>query len=185
MNEPAKVVVAPTKEINLTPAQIERFWSRVEKTEGGCWLWTHRKDKNGYGVLSTSQTAYKAHRVAWTLKHRQIPSGMLICHDCPSGDNPSCCNPDHLFLGTNADNSADMIAKSRMAKNANNGAVKYPERLWRGEKNQNAKLTEEQVVETRKRYAEGFSISAIAAVYRVSRPVIRAIVSREAWAHVT
>jgi len=92
------------------------FWSRVNKT-ASCWLWTGATVK-GYGYLkvppSPRRTMY-AHRVVWCLRYGQPPNGMCILHRC---DNPLCVNPDHLFLGTHADNMRDASAKGR-AKNQN------------------------------------------------------------------
>ena len=92
-----------------------RFWSKVNKTDG-CWLWTGYRFHAGYGGFHESQpkrTVRLAHRVAWELTNGLIPDGLHVCHTC---DNRSCVRPDHLFLGTNADNVADKVAKGRQAK---------------------------------------------------------------------
>jgi hypothetical protein len=91
----------------------KRFWSRVEKTEG-CWLWTGYCEAAGYGTLEISvkgkrRKAY-AHRLAYELTYGAIPAGLFICHHC---DNPPCCNPDHLFVGTAGENSRDCVQKGR------------------------------------------------------------------------
>lgn len=89
----------------------ERFWAKVVKTEG-CWKWTAKRDRNGYGRFSPngqySQTV--AHRFSWELHNGPIPEGMLVCHHC---DNPECTNPSHLFLGTPQDNMDDKVRKGR------------------------------------------------------------------------
>lgn len=91
---------------------VERFRSRVDAGEPAeCWEWKSRKDKDGYGLISRRMRVVKAHRVAYELATGAIPFGMLVCHHC---DNPSCCNPSHLFIGSAADNNQDKIKKDRV-----------------------------------------------------------------------
>jgi len=79
----------------------------------GCWNWLGFLHKQGYGVVSYQGTTWRTHRLLYTLDIGPIPPGLFVCHTC---DNTSCCNPDHLFLGTHTDNQRDMVAKGRHAK---------------------------------------------------------------------
>lgn len=150
------------------------FWSRF----GGpvtdeCWVWPGYIRFDGYGEVRTGAARWLTHRLAWTLANGPIPDGMFVCHKC---DSPPCCNPDHLFIGTNADNIADMIAKGRTCT---------------GSKHGNSKLTEDQVLEIRSVYRRGIPNNAsptsqggLAKRFNVSRELIRNIVKRRVWTHV-
>jgi hypothetical protein len=88
---------------------MERFWNKVEKTET-CWNWVGAK-RHGYGVIKINHKSISTHRFSYEINIGQIPEGLLVCHSC---DNPSCVNPDHLFLGTYSDNMIDARNKERL-----------------------------------------------------------------------
>ena len=107
----------------------QRFWRRVTKTKS-CWLWdTPDPTNGGYGLIKIASVVYSAHRYSWSIHFGPIPKRMQVCHAC---DNPACVRPDHLFIGTQADNVADAVNKRRW-----NG----PARSQPGELNPHAKLT--------------------------------------------
>lgn len=94
---------------------IEEVLARyvVPVTETGCHLWTGPCGQSGYGNLNLNKRRVLAHRAAWTSAFGPIPPGLYVCHKC---DTPSCCNPDHMFLGTNIVNVADRVLKGRRSK---------------------------------------------------------------------
>lgn len=152
----------------------EAFLSRVEfDPNSGCWLWTGAPGAGGYGVLSFDGRYQKAHRVSWALHQGEMPSrDIKVCHRC---DTPACVNPDHLFLGTQADNVADMIAKGRNRRG--------PPPI--GSTNPMSALTEEQVLEIRAVAAmRRWSQNQIAESYGVTPMTISRIVNWQSWPHV-
>lgn len=134
----------------------------------GCWPWTAAGLPDGYGRLSRKGIGYLAHRMAWSLTNGPIPDGMNVCHRC---DNPPCCNPTHLFLGTVADNNADKLAKGRHVALV-------------GELNGVARLTPDRVREIRALAAEGWDKARIARNFSVGRTTIRDVLSGRNWSHV-
>ncbi len=153
-----------------TPSQ--RFWEHVDRNGptpehmphlGRCWMWTGHTAR-GYGRFSIQRgyvlRTFRAHRFSYELHCGPIPEGMLVCHHC---DNPSCVRPEHLFMGTTADNMRDKSLKGRTPRA---GAILKPE----------------QVIAIRKAYAAGgVSQYGLAAQYGVTRSAIAAIARRRTW----
>lgn len=172
----------------------ERFWKKVNKdAPGGCWLWTGATFDNGYGHLSEGgecKHRLLAHRVSYELHNGPIPDGLLVCHNCPDGDNPRCVNPDHLWFGTPADNNQDMRGKGRAwwqtrprtEKVKPPPKVRVPARLL-GEDNPRSKLKSDDIQAIRRRVSMGEHRPAIAREYGVTNEAIYAIVTRRVWTH--
>jgi hypothetical protein len=150
------------------PEIADRFWKHVEKVGNGCWLWTGCGFKNGYGRMRFGNYTRVPHRVAYELEIGAIPEGMLVLHKC---DIRLCCNPDHLFLGTDLDNVHDCQKKNRRAHLV-------------GEEHPMAKLTAGDVVEIRKRRSRGDSLKNIGNSFLVTTALIGMIVNRKIWRHI-
>ncbi len=138
----------------------------------GCWLWSRTvlKGGKGYGQIEpdgrhhgSDRKGRMAHRVSWQLHHGEIPESMKVLHKC---DTPTCVNPSHLFLGTNAENSHDMVRKGRSFK---------------GSRCPSAKLTEAIVREIRSRLARGESPTVIAGTYGVDSSTVHDIEAGRTW----
>lgn len=138
-------------------------WEADEKT--GCWLWCGTLQKNGYGRFKMPGRMAFAHRASWELKHGAIPSGMFVMHRC---DTPACVNPEHLRLGTHAENMADMREKGRQNK---------------GTKQHAATLTEPMVYGVRAMLKHGASQEECSIIFGVSRSAIQAVGTRATWTH--
>lgn len=146
--------------MELTERDAVRFWSKVDRVEGGCWEWRGSILTSGYGQFWCQGGPHKAHRIAWVLENGKIPDsddkgyyGLHVCHHC---DNPSCVNPAHLFVGTHADNMRDMAVKGR-AK----GIPRTPR-----------KLSDDDAIAIRN---DARPLAEIAAQYGVSTPMVSMI----------
>jgi hypothetical protein len=164
----------------------ERFWEKVDRSAGpgACWPWRARVDQDGYGhfTVSSARRSAGAHRVAYELCVGEIPDGMCVCHAC---DNPACCNPAHLFVGTNVDNVTDRQTKGRSASGDANGARAHPERVRRGEDINTAKLTCDNVREIRSAYYLSHdTLVKLAQAYGITHQNVSGIVRGEKWRHV-
>lgn len=151
--------------------RLSRFWSKVNKSSG-CWNWVGFCGRQGYGIFYIGRRPFKAHRVSWTIHNGKIPhhdsaNGMCVLHHC---DNPSCVNPDHLFLGTNSDNVADMVKKDRQCTHI-------------GTLNTCAKLTDIQVRVIRSRHPLIMQ-TELAKIFSVLPSTINNVVKRRTWKHI-
>lgn len=155
--------------------QISAFWSKVDikNSPKECWEWIGAKKPKGYGNVRVNKKYKLAHRVSFEICNGEIPDGFIVCHIC---DNPSCCNPSHLMLGTVKSNAADMVLKHR---------CRTKETASKGEQNGNSKLKNDDIVKIREMYAEKIKNQyELAAMFNVSQAAIGAIVRRETWRHV-
>ena len=148
-----------------------RFWDKVTIPPygHGCWEWQAAKLPDGYGQFAVTSTQIeRAHRVAWTLIRGPIPAGLFVLHRC---DNPGCVNPvRHLFLGTNADNMADMVTKGRSYRH-------------RGERNGSSKLREDDVRAIRRLLASGVKPAKVAEQFSITRQHVSDLGSGRRWRH--
>ena len=150
---------------------MERFWSKVKKTDG-CWNWTASTGTKGYGQFFTgtakARKVVRAHRLSWEMTNGAVPLGLCVLHRC---DNRLCVRPSHLWLGTNQDNTDDMIAKGRRRQGS---------RLI-GEQNPSSKLTRDEVLRLRKVLDEGSSLSIVASQFGVSKSTAWNIKRGKTW----
>jgi hypothetical protein len=159
------------KPIVLVDGAVERFWQYVDKrSKHECWNWTGTASSNGngerYGQINLGGSMFGAHRVSYRIHYNTDPGNLMVCHKC---DTPLCVNPHHLFLGTNADNQRDSVAKGRNVDN-------------RGEKSPLAVLTWEKVREIRQLLeTTDLPQTAIAARFGVNQSTISRVKKSKTW----
>lgn len=151
--------------LNYRGTPVERFWAKVNKTDS-CWLWTGATKDKGYGLLRVGGKNIGAHVFSYQLHTGfQVLKGTFVCHNC---DNPPCVNPLHLWLGDNTANVNDMVIKKRHTF---------------GERNGQAKLTEEIVLKMQKLKQQGVSQEAMTKIFEVSRTCISQTLNGKRWKH--
>lgn len=154
----------------------ERYWAKVVRKTDGCWDWLGCKDKLGYGRIGHGTREHgtiSAHRASWIVHFGTIPEGLHVLHEC---DNPTCTRPDHLFLGTHADNMADMARKGRAWRSAER---------YTGTKNPNNKLRPDDIPDIYRRIRAGERMTRIANDYGVTPPSIHDIKFGRTWRYIT
>ena len=154
---------------HLAEARLEsRFWSNVRRgSEEDCWPWIGRRITHGYGVFDWGGKPCIASRMAFEFANNLSPGDLFVCHKC---DNPPCCNPSHLFLGTQKDNMQDCARKGRTATPG-----------FIGETHPSAKLTESDVIQIRTSIIRN---KELAILFGVTPEAISAIRRRKTWRHV-
>lgn len=156
------------------PNLQKKFWGKVIKTND-CWEWKGFRTKRGYGVFYFNWGQCIASRMAFAITNGPIPKGLMVCHKC---DNPPCCNPSHLFLGTHEENQKDKANKKRSA------ASVHPKK-YRGEMNGFSILQKHEVLEIRSLHSSGsLKMPAIAKRYNVSYHAVYDIIRRKNWKHI-
>jgi len=159
----------------MRPAPVtDRLWKKVRRGEPSeCWLFIGKVIRGGYGRISVpsgvpeKSRMVSAHRVAYQSAHGPIPDGMSVCHRC---DVPLCCNPAHLFVGTQAENNRDRDVKGRQVGP-------------HGEKNGNRRFSEPQVVGMLRLHASGLSLAEIAWLFDTNKSSVSDICRGRTWAH--
>lgn len=152
--------------LDRSPGAFDRLAAR-SATVGECHVWLGRTDACGYGLIDWQGKGHRTHRLAYEMHHGPISGGLIVCHRC---DNPPCMRLDHLFLGTDADNSQDRDRKGRQVAPPGMG-------------NGNAVLTDADVRAIRAAHAAGRSQQSLSEEYRVTRANIGYIVRRITWKH--
>lgn len=164
---PVKYRILPV----VSPQDAERFWLNVDKRDGpnACWPWTAGVNllRDGYGRFWIRRIEYRTNRMAYWLHYGVDPKEKDVCHHC---DNPPCCNPNHLFVGTRKENLDDAKRKGRVAIGANRGA---------------AKLTDDKVRQIKQLYVfRKVGCYQLAARFGVTEMTIHSIISGKTWRHV-
>ncbi len=172
-----------SKRNGVTP--LDRLIARLTAFDAfGCWEWTGGRYYNGYAAHTVNGRAVRGHRYMYEQVYGPIPPGMVVMHEC---DNPPCCNPLHLRLGTTRDNVLDKFSKGRANISRGESHVwrKHPELVRRGSQCAHATLTEDLVRQMRLERKNGETSAAIARKHGVSYGAAKRAINGSRWQHVT
>ena len=165
---------------------IERFWERVNKTDG-CWEWTGSKNRKGYGIIGLGSKTALAHRWFYMLETGvELPPTLFVCHHC---DNPACVRPSHMFVGDNGANQKDLANNGRhwLQLHPEKSVLHNPANRHNGAKEANpfAKLTQEIVNEIRETYSRTSYMKSnameLAEKFGVHKTTVQRIVKGDRW----
>jgi hypothetical protein len=160
---------------------VKHFWAKVDmRRPDDCWLWQSTISSRGYGSVTHKGKVKSAHRTAYELAKGPIPAGHFVCHRC---DTPACCNPAHLFAGTNSDNQLDSSAKGRMPSKRGKLNPMYG-RV--GHRHPRSKLTETQVRTIKRLYNQGsYTYKQLGEKFGVITATVSHIMNGRIWRHVS
>ena len=162
----------PYKRTPSQKTETDRFWLKVDKKHPDeCWIWMGAKHKSGYGNFKLdNKKIVKSHRYSFLITHGQLDESLYVCHSC---DNPSCVNPNHLWQGTAKENNKDCRDKNR--------AVFPPDQ--KVENHSQHILTNNDVLDIRKKFHNGVKQADLMRSYQVSRNTIYKICRNKSWQH--
>lgn len=155
----------------IKQSDIDRFNSKIEKLENGCWIFTGCKNYKGYGFTRFNTKNIGAHRFSWLIHNGSIPDGLLVCHTCDVRD---CVNILHLWLGTPKQNTQDMVKKDR---------PRGPKNAPRGENSATSKITNEQALQITKLIELRKTTPEISKELNISKPIIDSIRCKKSWTY--
>jgi len=158
-----------TGKVLISDKDINRFWRSVNKKDN-CWEWVGCVDDGGYGKITIKNCLISCHVVSYLIHFGYIQNGLCVCHSC---DNRICVNPEHLWIGTNAENVADMVRKGRTG---------IPGMY--GEQIASSKLNANQIIKIKNLIAKGEYQYVVAKKFGVGQPTISAIVNGKSWKHI-
>ena len=169
---PINLAIKNNSDDHIKQKKINDILGKVKVSAGLCLEWQGHKNSQGYGYVGHGGKTRRVNRLVYELVFGEIPDGMFVCHTC---DNPSCVNPQHLFLGTPADNMQDMYNKNRQNDNKN---------MPSGERHHNSKLKNRDIHKIRRLLKNGRTQQYVADVFSVSQTTIYEIAAGRTWKNV-
>lgn len=179
-----------SRPFTVTDSDISRFWSMVDKNGpepenaqelGRCWIWIGKSINRGYGAMYVSERNIGSHRVSYLINYGVDPLKLCVCHRC---DNRMCVNPEHLFLGTTQENTADRHRKGRSASGAGNGRVLHPDSYPVGTEHKMSKVNDD-IIRTIRDHQGKLTSRQTAAIFGLEKTQVLRIWRRKCWKHVS